>query len=482
MTTKQQTFVYNILKNKENYLNKVSEYIWYHPETRFEEYKSSKKLIDTLTEEGFKVKKNIANIETAFEGKYGEGKPVIGFLGEFDALSGLSQKPLTSKKEGLEENNDNGHGCGHNLLGVGSLGAAIATKEYLKENNLPGTVIYYGCPGEEGGSGKTFMSREGVFDDVDYAFCWHPSPVNAVMSNKTLANYQVYFKFHGVSSHAANSPELGRSALDAVELMNVGVNYIREHMSDNSRIHYAVTNTGGISPNVVQSEAEVLYLIRSESLKETKELFERVKKVAHGAALMTETEHEVIIDKACSDYSPNRELEQVMYEFLKKEQKNIQFTDKETNFAKKIWGSLSDGEKDNALKSLGSFGVINDKEKLNNKYLSDIVNDYTLTEQPMLGSSDVADVSWVAPTAQVTCSTSAIGTQLHTWQMVSQGLSDYAFKGMHRAARVMANSAIYVLKNPETLEKIKEEHKMKLEDHPYENPIPKRVKPSKLNG
>ncbi|WP_192947217.1 M20 family metallopeptidase [Staphylococcus cohnii] len=480
MSKTHQTFVENVLKDKENHLNNVSEYIWHHPETRFEEYKSSNKLIDTLKEEGFKVQENVANIETAFEGKYGEGKPVIGFLGEFDALSGLSQQPLTDKKETLEQNG-NGHGCGHNLLGVGSLGAAIATKEYLKENNLSGTVVYFGCPGEEGGSGKTFMSREGVFDDVDYAFCWHPSPANAVMSNKTLANYQVYFKFHGVSSHAANSPELGRSALDAVELMNVGVNYIREHMSDNSRIHYAVTNTGGISPNVVQSEAEVLYLIRAENLKETKKLFDRVKKVAHGASLMTETEYEVIIDKACSDYSPNKELEKVMYEYLKDEEDIIQFSDDEMNFAKKMWGTLSENEKDNALKSLNSFGVINDKEKLYNKFLSDVVNDYTQTDQPMLGSSDVGDVSWVVPTAQVTCSTEVIGTQLHTWQMVSQGLSNYAFKGMYRAARVMANSAIHVLKNPEILEKMKKEHKEKIESNPYENPIPKDITPSKLN-
>lgn len=252
-------------------------------------------------------------------------------------------------------------------------------------------------------------------------------------------------------------------------------------MHDNSRIHYAVTNTGGISPNVVQSEAEVLYLIRAENLKETKKLFDRVKKVAHGASLMTETEYEVIIDKACSDYSPNKELEKVMYEYLKDEEDIIQFSDDEMNFAKKMWGTLSENEKDNALKSLNSFGVINDKEKLYNKFLSDVVNDYTQTDQPMLGSSDVADVSWVVPTAQVTCSTEVIGTQLHTWQMVSQGLSNYAFKGMYRAARVMANSAIHVLKNPEILEKMKKEHKEKIESNPYENPIPKDITPSKLN-
>jgi aminobenzoyl-glutamate utilization protein B len=479
MNNSQQKFIKQALNNKEQLLKNVSEYIWNNPETRFEEYKSSQKLIDTLKKEGFKVNENIANIETAFEGVYGEGEPTIGFLGEFDALSGLSQEALSSSKKEVTENG-NGHGCGHNLLGVGSLGAAIATKDYLEENNLSGTVIYYGCPGEEGGSGKTFMSREGIFDNLDYAFCWHPSPVNAVMSNKTLANYQVFFKFHGISSHAANSPELGRSALDAVELMNIGCNYLREHMSDNSRIHYAVTNTGGISPNVVQAEAEVLYLVRAESLEEVKDLFDRVKKVAEGAALMTETEVEVIIDKACSDYTPNRTLEKVMYDYLKDEEKEIEYSSEEKNFAKDIWNSLSKNEKNNALSSLNSFGVIDDKQKLKNKVLSDIVNDYNYSTRPMLGSSDVADVSWIAPTAQITCATEAIGSQLHTWQIVSQGTSEYAFKGMFRAARVMANSAIHVLKNPDILKEMKNEHTEKLENHPYENPIPKDISPSKL--
>lgn len=474
-----QNFVNNIIFEKEELLIETSKYLWSHPETRFEEFLSSKKLITVLEAEGFQIEENLADIKTAFKGEYGRGKPIIGFLGEFDALSGLSQKALTDIEQSID-GQTNGHGCGHNLLGVGSLGAALATKAYLKENNLSGTVIYYGCPGEEGGSGKTFMSRAGVFDQLDYAFCWHPSPANAIMSNKTLANFQVYFRFKGISSHAANSPELGRSALDAVELMNVGVNYLREHMPMTNRIHYALTNTGGISPNVVQSNAEVLYLIRAENLNEVNELLDRVKNIAQGAALMTDTDCEIEIDKACSDYSPNRKMEEIMYQYLKEEEKAISYTNEELNFAEKIWTSLTQGEKSNARKMLQSFGVIHDSDKLENVKLSNIVNEYKIPETPMMGSSDVADVSWVTPTAQCTCTTEAMGTPLHTWQMVSQGLSTYAFKGMFRASSVLANTAIHILKDEQLLEAIKKEHKKKLEKHPYKNPIPDDVEPSTL--
>ncbi len=477
--TNHQKFVNNIILEKESTLTKTSEYIWSHPETRFEEYLSSGKLLEVLEAEGFAIEQNLGGIQTAFKGEYGNGKPVIGFLGEFDALSGLSQKPLIDEEQSID-GQINGHGCGHNLLGVGSLGAAIATKAYLKSHNLPGTVIYYGCPGEEGGSGKTFMSREGVFDSLDYAFCWHPSPANAIMSNKSLANFQIYFRFKGISSHAANSPELGRSALDAVELMNVGVNYLREHMPDTNRIHYAVTNTGGISPNVVQANAEVLYLIRAENLKGANELLERVRNIAQGAALMTGTECEIEIDKACSDYSPNRKMEEIMYHYLKEEESEIVYSENELNFAENIWQSLTQAEKDNAQNMLQSFGVISDSNKLDHQRLSRIVNDYVISDKPMMGSTDVADVSWVAPTAQCTCTTEAMGTPLHTWQMVSQGTSTYAFKGMFRAARIMANTALHILKDENLLKSIQKEHKEKLEKHPYKNPIPDHVQPSTL--
>ncbi|MDT8266610.1 amidohydrolase, partial [Roseomonas sp. DSM 102946] len=220
---------------------------------------------------------------------------VLGFLGEFDALAGLSQEAGVAEPKPVAPG-ATGHGCGHNLLGAGAMLAAVAARDALAANDLSGTVRYYGCPGEEGGSGKTFMAREGAFDDLDAAVSWHPGVVSSVMSSRSLANFQVYFRFHGRASHAAGSPWLGRSALDAVELMNVGVNYLREHMPLDCRVHYAITNSGGVSPNVVQAEAEVLYLIRGPRVKEAQALFERVKACAEGAATMTGTRMTMEID------------------------------------------------------------------------------------------------------------------------------------------------------------------------------------------
>ncbi|TCP29576.1 amidohydrolase [Scopulibacillus darangshiensis] len=216
-------------------------------------------LCQVLEDEGFAVERGVGGIETAFIGTFGSGKPVIAILGEFDALSGLSQKRGATFYEPVIPNG-NGHGCGHNLLGTAPLAAVVALKQYMEEHNMEGTIRYYGCPGEEGGSGKTYMARAGLFDDADAALTWHPESFSGIFSLTTLANYQVYYKFKGVASHAANSPHLGRSALDAVELMNVGANYLREHILPDARLHYSVINAGGISPNVVQREAEVLYL------------------------------------------------------------------------------------------------------------------------------------------------------------------------------------------------------------------------------
>ena len=307
-------FIEQYLQENKSYFEKVSSFIYHHPETRFEEYQSAEFLASECEKQGFTVERNVGNIETAFVATYGSGKPVIGFLGEYDALSGLGQKPNVFTRD--PDGKENGHGCGHNLLGTGAFAAACAVKHYLEKHQLEGTVKFFGCPGEEGGSGKTFMVREGVFDGVDIALTWHPATVNAVMSLSSLANYQVYFRFKGTPSHAAHSPHLGRSALDAVELMNVGVNYLREHVIDEARIHYAVTDTGGISPNVVQAEAEVLYLIRAPKITDVESIYQRIVKIAKGAALMTETEVSIRFDKACSNYVPNRHLEKILYEKL----------------------------------------------------------------------------------------------------------------------------------------------------------------------
>src|SRR5690625_601353 len=399
----------------------ISDYIWDHPELRYEEYESAKYLSDGLEKEGFTVTSGIANIDTAFVAEFGSGNPVIAFLGEYDALSNLSQKSGVAQQEPVVEQG-NGHGCGHNLLGTGALAAAVTLKAYLEKNNVDGTVRFYGCPAEEGGSGKTFMAREGVFDDVDVALTWHPGPINAIWSFSSLANVQAYFKFTGKSAHAAAAPHLGRSALDAVELMNTGVNYLREHIIPEARIHYAVTNTGGFSPNVVQAEAEVLYLIRAPEIKQVDEIYERVIKIAEGAALMTETEMTMKFDKACSNYIPNRSLEKILYNKLL-DSTIEQLTEEEIQFAKKLWESLTPHEKKSFLNSSKNFGDSIYENISKGRYLADFVSPYEPIERPMAGSTDVADVSWVVPTAQLSAATCALGTPGHSWQMTTQGKS-----------------------------------------------------------
>lgn len=463
-------------ENKDTF-TRISDYIFDHPEIRFLEYESAEYLAKECEKAGFTVERGVGNIETAFVATYGSGSPVIGFLGEYDALSGLGQVPNETKP--MPDGKPNGHGCGHNLLGTGAFAAACATKNFLEENHLPGTVKFFGCPAEEGGSGKTFMVREGVFNGVDIALTWHPATLNSIMSLSSLANFQVYFRFEGISSHAAASPHLGRSALDAVELMNQGVNYLREHVIPEARIHYAYTDTGGISPNVVQANAEVLYLIRAPKVKQAEDIFKRVIKIAEGAALMTETKMTMRIDKACSNYIPNRSLEKVLYESLL-DSKCEQPTEDEIAFAKGIWESLTPHEQEAYLGSMRSFGYPGDGSEFAGKYLVDHVSPYQPVDKAMSGSTDVADVSWVVPTAQLGAATCAIGTPAHTWQMVAQGKSSFAHKGMLRAAEAMAKAAIRMLTNKEEYAKVREEFEAFRAKNPYTCPIPDDVQPSIL--
>lgn len=470
-------FIEQYLQENKSYFEKVSSFLYHHPEMRFEEYQSAEFLASECEKQGFTVERNFGNIETAFVATYGSGKPVIGFLGEYDALSGLGQKPNVFTRD--PDGKENGHGCGHNLLGTGAFAAACAVKHYLEKHQLEGTVKFFGCPGEEGGSGKTFMVREGVFDGVDIALTWHPATVNAVMSLSSLANYQVYFRFKGTPSHAAHSPHLGRSALDAVELMNVGVNYLREHVIDEARIHYAVTDTGGISPNVVQAEAEVLYLIRAPKITDVESIYQRIVKIAKGAALMTETEVSIRFDKACSNYVPNRHLEKILYEKLV-ETGGEEFTEEERQFAEKMWQTFSEEEKKNAITAMKGLGYFGDGKEFTGKYLADTISPYQPSDEILMGSTDVGDVSWVVPTAQLSAATAVIGTSLHTWQMTAQGLTSIANKGMMRAAQAMDLTGLHIMQSPEDLQKIKEEFKEFQKDNPYRCPIPADVTPSKL--
>lgn len=457
--------------------SEISDFIWDHPETRFEEYVSSKYLCEKLRGEGFDVTVGVADIDTAFIAEFGSGKPVIGLLGEFDALSGLSQKNGVDYKEEIEKGG-NGHGCGHNLLGTGALAAAVIVKEYIEQNKgLKGTVRFYGCPGEEGGSGKTFMAREGLFDDVDIALAWHPSTHTGVVGVNSLSNIQAYFRFKGKSAHAAANPHLGRSALDALELMNIGANYIREHIVPEARIHYAVTNSGGISPNVVQSDSEVIYLVRAPQFEDTKILYERLCNIARGAALMTETEVEIEFDKACSNYNPNNVLGNIMHESLQ-EVGLPEFTEEELSFAKNIWNTFSESEKKSAEQadaiSIGRIPV-----NPNGPYLSmEIIQ--SDGKGFLSGSTDVGDVSWITPTAQCMFTTAALGTVLHTWQMVTQGKSTIAHKGVNHVSKVLALTALKALERHEIIDEAKNELQKALSISPYKSPIPEGVRPSKL--
>lgn len=470
MTIKDK--VASIIEEKRNIFIEVNDKLWEFAETRFHEYKSSKLLCSILEKEGFTVKKGIAGMETAFVASFGSGSPKIAILGEYDALFGLSQKSGIAEEQPIIEDG-NGHGCGHNALGTGSLAAVVAIKDYMKENNIKGTVCYYGCPGEEGGSGKTYMVREKAFEGVDAAFTWHPESINSVFSQSSLANIQAYFKFHGISAHAGASPHLGRSALDAVELMNVGSNYLREHIIPEARVHYAVANTGGLSPNVVQSKAEVLYLIRAPKIEQVKDIYQRIINIAKGAALMTGTTCEVVFDRATSNLIMNDTLNQIIYKNMV-EIGPATWSEEDIKFAEEIRKTLTESEKKYALRVLGrKFAGTHGK-----KPLVDFIKPYKLNEKPMSGSTDVSDVSWVVPTAQCLAACYALGSPMHSWQVVAQGKSELCHKGMLFAAKTMALSALELFEKPEIIEKAKKELKVRLEGKEYVCPIPPEVKPN----
>lgn len=459
-----------IIEEKREKLIEVSNQIWQYAETGFEEFKSAELLCKALVDEGFEVDKGVAQIETAFMGTYGSGKPVIAFLGEFDALTGLSQSGGIAQPS-PQQVGGNGHGCGHNLLGTGSLAAAIALRDYMQEHNIKGTVRYYGCPGEEIGGGKTFMAREGVFDDVDIALTWHPGTTNNIMSVATLACYEVYFKFKGKSAHAAASPHLGRSALDAVELMNIGVNYLREHIIPEARVHYALTNTGGSSPNVVQAEAEVLYFVRAPRVSQTEDIYQRICDIARGAALMTGTEVDIDLASALSNVIPNTTLEQVMHEnFVKLGVPS--YTDEELQFARAIRETLSEEEK--------KVDVQRNRE-LAGKDMADVIDPFK-PDEFMAGSTDVGDVSWLVPTAQCMTACEPLGTPLHTWQIVATGTTSLAHKGMLHAGKIMASTALDVLLQPALIEQAKAELIERRAGEVYTSPLPSDVKQYKIRS
>ena len=436
---------------------KLSDSIWDLSEVAFCEHKSSKLMMEELKKHGFSITSPIAAIPTAFSASFGSGHPVVAFLAEYDSLSNLSQKADSTQQEAIVEG-ESGHGCGHNILGAGCFGAAIAVKDYIEKNNMPGTVILFGCPAEEGGSGKTFMARSGAFDDVDIALSWHPDSANAVHSGSTLAGVSMRYVFNGKAAHAAGCPHLGRSALDAVELMNVGCNYLREHIIPEARVHYAVTDTGGHAPNIVQAHAESVYLIRAPKNEQVAEITERMNDIARGAALMTGTEVEIVFRKACSYFVPNTTVSYDLYEAMKTVPLPA-YTDDDFDYAQ-------------------SFRETYVSEKEDKKEsLFDTLIPYAPSNNVMTGSTDVSDVSMNCPTAWFFAATYAKGTPFHSWQMVAQGKSNVAHKGLIYASKVMALTAVSFLNDPEKVKKAKEELLVNRGTTEYICPIPDHVAP-----
>lgn len=428
---------------------KINEYA----ETAFREHKSAKLLADMLEKNGFTVERGVADIPTAFVATYGSGYPVVGIIAEYDALPGLSQKPGVTTKDPLEPGNP-GHGCGHNLFGAGSTAAAIAAKNVMKDHNLKGTIKLFGCPAEETLAGKIYMAKAGVFDGLDICFTWHPSSENEAKLAKTIAmnNFEVIFR--GRTAHGAGDPWNGRSALDAVELMNTGVNYMREHVKPTVRIHYMIPD-GGEAPNIVPDYAKVWYFVRDVDRPGVDHVYNRVLKCAEGAALMTETEMEVNLITGCYEYLPNHVLTRLL-------DKNLRFvgppkfTEKDQEYAKEMQRNLNVPEKG----------------------LSDEIPDYEDKETTGGGSTDVADVSWLVPiSGELSITTTPAGVPWHSWAVASSSGCSAGFKGMHTAAQTLATSAIEAFMNTKIVEDAKEEFKEKTKDFIYTSAVPLNQKP-----
>jgi aminobenzoyl-glutamate utilization protein B len=451
----------------------ISDRIWQLAEVRFNEYESAKLLSYTLESEGFNVQRGIAGIPTAFVASYGTSKPVVAMIGEYDALPGLSQDTVPYKKPLVE--GGNGHGCGHNLLGVGSLTAALAVKNAIQSGEIQGTIRYYGCPAEESGAGKAFMTKEGAFDGVDLSLCWHPGGFNAAIAINVLARYMVFFKFHGKAAHASADPFNGRSALDAVELMNVGVNYLREHIIPEARIHYVITN-GGDVPNIVPAEAESWYSIRAPKIQQVQELYERVVNVARGAALMTDTQLEIDFYSGVSNLLINETIIEVL------QAKMLQigapsYNEPEIRFANELTGTFHEGSGEAILRLFGAEGL-NIDSSIQSTPLMDRILPLAKASVTLPGSTDVGDVSWVTPTGQIQTTCQAFGTPGHSWQVVAQSGMSIGHKGMIFAGKVLAATAIEFMCNPKLLRRAQTEFKEKIRNTPYMSPIPDGVRPS----
>ena len=430
----------NIIDIKAQEICEISDKIWDSPETSFEEYTAVKLLTDALERNGFEITRNLCGMPTAFSASYGEGSPSLGILAEYDGLSGMSQEACATEKKSIE-GKDKNHSCGHNLFAAGSLAAALAVKEYVSKTKV-GKITLFGCPAEEGGAGKVFMARDGIFKNIDAVVSWHPESMYMVRTRPALANVKIDYTFEGIAAHAGANPDKGRSALDALELMNVGVNFLREHMPQSARIHYAILDAGGDAPNMVQSHAVVRYMIRDSDASSVHSLKARVDRIAEGAALMTDTS---VTSKTVSAYAnlitiPT--LQRVANEAMH-DVPLPQPTEEELDFAKALQATME----------------LSSAQKEDSPYATAVLDPAPPVAHG--GSTDTADVSWNTPTVQMHIATWVKGTPGHSWQSEAQGKSSYAKRAMLYAGKAVAATVMRLIEAPELLTAAKAEHKAK---------------------
>ncbi len=422
---------------------KTALQIWDFAEVGYKEVKSSALHVQHLKEAGFTVETGVAGIPTAFVATYGSGQPSIGILAEYDALPGITQNAVAEKSPAVGKNA--GHACGHHLFGTASVSAGIAIKELIAAGKLKGTIKVSGCPAEEGGSGKVFLVRAGLFNDLDAVIHWHPDDVNAVSTTSALANKSAKFKFYGISAHAAAAPDQGRSALDAVEAMDNMVNMMREHIPQETRIHYVITN-GGKAPNVIPDFAEVYYYVRHPKRKDVVEIFDRVVKAAEGAALGTGTTMKYDIIGGTHDLLINKTLAEVMQTNLEKVG-GVNYTEDEKVFAKKLQPTF-----------IGTPVAVE---------TAATVRPISYISEGNSGSTDVGDVSYAKPTVGLRAATWVPGTPAHSWQAIASGGTEIGTKGMLVASKTMALTAIDLMTNPAIIQKANEEFKASIGDYKY---------------
>lgn len=448
-----EKLIVDFVNSQDGRLSTVAKDIWDHPQIALQETYASELLARELEADGFSIEWGAGGMSTAFVATWGSGDPIIGFLGEYDALPGLSQT-VSAEREAIDPGGP-GHGCGHNLYGTACMGSVMALKRAMERDGVGGTIRYYGCPAEEQVVGKVLMARDGVFDDLDAAITWHPGSTNLVWNGSSLALNSFKVNFHGVASHAAAAPHLGRSALDGVMLMDVGMNYLREHVISEARIHSVVTS-GGEAPNVVPAFAQIWYYIRAPEREQVDAMYERVLDIARGAALMSGTTHDIEFIAGCYDVLPNNTISDLMLKNMQAVD-DLAFTAEERRFARQLQATFPDkavqGAFDRMQKSTQKDTI---SESIENPLWTQVLP-HADAGLPVEGSTDVGDVSWITPTGQITTCCWPLGTPAHSWQMVASSGSSIGSKGMLFAAKAMAMTGLDLLRNPDLLEKAGEE-------------------------